>query len=99
MAKKRKEKWRVRRQSCEIEALEAEIFDARCGEEQDDELQSSVQTVRVIFPASNVGVADTLDILLTDEPIPEWPVDFMDSLETTLAMWQVLRHEDSVEQA
>ena len=99
MAKKRKEKWRVRRQSCEIEALEEQIIDARRREEQDDELPSQVQTVRVIFPPSNVGVADTLDILLTDEPIPEWPVDFMDSLETTLAMSQVLCHEDSVEQA
>ena len=35
MAKKRKEKWRVRRQSCEIEALEAEMI--ACADDLDFE--------------------------------------------------------------
>jgi hypothetical protein len=83
MARKRKEKWRVRRQESELEDLERQILEAAYSDlqEPDGDFQVAAEAFQApgvdsaSMPAVKLAVtmaaAEAIDLLLTDEEIPD----------------------------
>ena len=73
MAKKRKEKWRVRRQDSDLIDLEQQILEATAEDlEGSDDAMADMPAVKL---AVTNAAAEAIDILLTDEEVPSDPAD------------------------